>query len=669
MNIRQNKTGRLLLCMAALTAWLFSACDDTMGGSTTTVPQFPTDTLTFVANPGDTVEVPFCAAVNWKLSSNKDWCRTADDFQQISGKSGKQTIPFVISDKGHGFADDKAEITLWMNNESRVIACVTRRAKGYFMELSSDSCMYATGESIILGTSGNIALNIQTNFGLDQLRMSYPEWLKPTRNGEEIVLQVVKDSVKYTINNPKDSLILFKSDNTFSHSYHVQYVGMDRRELHITPQIEADLIVSRDAKRCHVGDTEYTAPLTFTVEALNDGYQLVTVAFDEEKGCSILSDEDRWFVVEDNGCGTISLSFADENNGDERMAYLLALPQAVVDSLDACAEGYEAAMGNFLWEKVDGKTDLKETAQKFRLIRIAQDGVMNISISPETRWNLIVSTDGKTYRDAIRGDSLEAPVEATITTYRGYKLMCASYDSKVGCTIMEIEDSWISVDDNKQGDVKVYFKANTGNERILYLFALPLPLVESLEPESSVFHANLSEELFEDVEGLLELREKTEQFVIAKFAQEANEENAIKVLKKGVESVEVVKETEQEWLDIAAAKGVAAAKVFRCSMRLGYMYQINPLLSLDLWDVANDDKDRVEIYGKSGKMYQPGKGNDYIAEYTMMEETEGDHMLVQLTANGYDEGDDFLYYINEDFIMYFIDSETNYLKALVITRL
>ena len=123
------------------------------------------------------------------------------------------------------------------------------------------------------------------------------------------------------------------------------------------------------------------------------------------------------------------------------------------------------------------------------------------------------------------------------------------------------------------------------------------------------------------------------------------------------------------WLDIAAAKGVAAAKVFRCSMRLGYMYQINPLFSLDLWDVANDDKDRVEIYGKSGKMYQPGKGNDYIAEYTMMEETEGDHMLVQLTANGYDEGDDFLYYINEDFIMYFIDSETNYLKAPVITRL
>ncbi len=669
MNIRKYKTGRLLLCVIALTAWLFSACDDTVGGSTTTAPEFPTDTLDFIVSPGDTVEVSFSAAVNWKLSSNKDWCRTADDFQQISGKGGKHTVPFIISDKNHGFADDKAEITLWMNNESRVIACVTRRAKGYFMELGNDTCTYTAGESIVLGTSGRIELNVKTNFGLDQLRMSYPDWLKPTRNGEEIVLQVVKDSLRYTIDHPADSLILFKSDNTFSHSYHVRYVGMDSRELHITPQIEASLIVSRDAKRCHIGNTEYATPLTFTVEALNDGYQLVTVAFDEEKGCSLLADEDRWFVVEDNGCGNISLSFADENNGDERMAYLLALPQAVVDSLDACAEGYEAAVGGFLWEEVDGKTDLKETAQQFRLIKIAQDGVMNISISPETRWNLIVSTDGKTYRDAMRGDTLDAPVEATITTYRGYKLMCASYDSKVGCTIMEIEDSWISVDDNKQGDVKVYFKANAGNERILYLFALPLPLVESLEPESSVFHANLSEELLEEVEGLLELKEKAEQFVIAKFTQEADEENAIKVLKKGIENVEVVKETEQEWLDIAAAKGVAANKVFRCNMKLGYMYQINPLLSLDLWDVANDDKDKVEIYSKSGKMYQPGKGNDYIAEYTMMEETEGDHMLVQLTANGYDEGDDYLYYINEDFIIYFIDSETNYLKALVVTRL
>ncbi len=669
--IKTNKTGKLLLCMVISAMCMFSACDDTVDGSTTLSPEFPSDTLSLVAIPGDTVEVSFNAAVNWKLSSNKDWCRTLDGAMDTSDVGGKQiVVPFVISDKGYGFTEDKANITLWMNGEGRVIACVTRRAKGYFLELSGDSCMYAAGESIVLGTSGRMPLSVNTNIEPDQLRMEFPAWLKPTRDEETIVLEVLKDSLRYSINHPTDSLILFNSDTTFSCSYHVQYKGMDSREIRISPQMEEVLIVSRDAKRCYMGGVAYTMPIGFRLETLNDLYKLVYVGYDEDGGCAVLPNKERWFVVEDDRRGNIGLLFEEENLDDERMAYLLALPQAVVDSLTVSAEDYDMALGNFLWG-TDSIGDLKEEVRKYCLVKIAQDGVMDITISPETRWNLRVSTDGKTYCDAIRGDTLVAadhPVEATITTYRGYKLMCASYDGKVGCSIMEVEDSWLNIVDDQQGDVRVRFKVNGGNERILYLFALPLPLVESLEVGTSMFHANLSAELFEEVDGLLEIKADAEQFVIAKFTQEADEGNSVKVIRQGRESIEVVKETDQQWLDIAATKGVAPNRVFSCKMNLDYKYQINPLIPMDVWNTAfPENKDRIEVYGKSGKLYESGV--DYDEEHTLMEETEGNYMLVQLIVTDNKVDGEWVYNIQEDFIIYFINNDTDYLKALVVTRL
>jgi hypothetical protein len=98
-------------------------------------------------------------------------------------------------------------------------------------------------------------------------------------------------------------------------------------------------------------------------------------------------------------------------------------------------------------------------------------------------------------------------------------------------------------------------------------------------------------------------------------------------------------------------------------MKLGYAYMINPLIPLDEWggDGFQEDKRGIEIYGKSGKKYEPGKGNDYVDDYGMMEEIEGNYMLVTLTADRNK--------MKEEFIIYFIDSERTCIKALVITLL
>ena len=667
MNIKINKTSRLLLCFVALTTWMLGACDDTMEG--TNMLGFPTDTLSYVVNPNDTVAIPVNVSANWRLLSSKDWCRTGGAMTTPL-KSGKDTVLFIISDKGQGFGDEKAEITLRMNDESRVIAIITRLGKSYFMEISDNDGVYAAGQSIQLGTSGSAKLNVRTN--ISSILQNSPQWLKVTRDGETMALEVVKDSVKYTINNPNDSLILFNSDTTFRRSFHVHYVGMDSMDLRVKSSIDS-LIVSRNAKHCKVGDTRYSTPMSFSVEALNDQYKLVSVSY-ESDGCRMLPKKEQWFEVEDDRRGNIRLSFEEENPEDNRrMASLLALPQGIIDSLSNCSEGYEAALANFLFNG----SDLREEVRKFRLVKMVQLGKMEITISPEARWDLRVSTDGATYSDAMSGtdfDAHENPVEATITTEFGYKLLCASYDSQVGCTLMEVNDSWLDITDDQKSKVKVRFKANEGNERILYLFALPLPLIEDLETESVDFYEALSERLFDNVDGLMEIKVATEQFVIARFVQQANEENSIKVLKRAVESMDVAKETSEEWLAIAAEKGVAANKVFHCRLSLDYKYLINPLLPLNLWDTSfEENKDRIEIYGKSGTPYEIGsmtsEDKPFSGEYTMMEDMEGDYMLVQLRANEYAvDPENFVYefYVKEDFIIYFIDNDTEYLKALVV---
>ena len=667
MNIKINKTSRLLLCFVALTTWMLGACDDTMEG--TNMLGFPTDTLSYVVNPNDTVAIPVNVSANWRLLSSKDWCRTGGAMTTPL-KSGKDTVLFIISDKGQGFGDEKAEITLRMNDESRVIAIITRLGKSYFMEISDNDGVYAAGQSIQLGTSGSAKLNVRTN--ISSILQNSPQWLKVTRDGETMALEVVKDSVKYTINNPNDSLILFNSDTTFRRSFHVHYVGMDSMDLRVKSSIDS-LIVSRNAKHCKVGDTRYSTPMSFSVEALNDQYKLVSVSY-ESDGCRMLPKKEQWFEVEDDRRGNIRLSFEEENPEDNRrMASLLALPQGIIDSLSNCSEGYEAALANFLFNG----SDLREEVRKFRLVKMVQLGKMEITISPEARWDLRVSTDGATYSDAMSGtdfDAHENPVEATITTEFGYKLLCASYDSQVGCTLMEVNDSWLDITDDQKSKVKVRFKANEGNERILYLFALPLPLIEDIETESVDFYEALSERLFDNVDGLMEIKVATEQFVIARFVQQANEENSIKVLKRAVESMDVAKETSEEWLAIAAEKGVAANKVFHCRLSLDYKYLINPLLPLNLWDTSfEENKDRIEIYGKSGTPYEIGsmtsEDKPFSGEYTMMEDMEGDYMLVQLRANEYAvDPENFVYefYVKEDFIIYFIDNDTEYLKALVV---
>lgn len=665
MKIMTKNFNVLLMCLLALSMGIMSSCDDVMDGNTTL--GFPTDTLMVEAIPGETVSVAFNVGYNWKINSDRDWCRINGENKSTGGKPGSHTVNFVVSDLGNLFADDQASITLYMNGESRVIAYIVRRASiGYEMVVSDALRVYADGESIVIGTEGKLVLELEPNFNIDLLKYDFPSWAQVGREGKVLTIGVVTDSLKYVMSNESDSLRMYK-DSTFYTSFHLQYLGMSPQDIRISYPLEDMLVVSCDAKQASVNGEDYKMPVAFTVAALNDEYVILPFGYDNNNGYYPLEEDDVWVDVHDDSYGNVNIAVTKINGGLDRTLLLSALPQAVVDSL-----GGSDFVLDFLCEEVEGFFELRESAAQYCMASVMQEGTV-VTINPETQWNLRVAVDGKTYHDAIKGDTCEAPMNVEIEVLGGYELMCVRYDSQVGCQIVEVEDSWLEISDDKQGNVSVSFKENVGNERILYLFALPVSFIEGLEPESSAYYDNLSDVLFTDVDGILELKDEAGRFVVAKFVQEADEANSMKVFrtkKTGMEAFEVTKETDPEWLAIATAKGVEANRVFRCSLELGYSYIINPLLPLIVWDPDNDPKDRIEIYGLSGKKYESGKEKDYSEEPGMMEEVEGNYMLVTLSANVKAVNEDGVdYYIDEDFIVYFIDNDTNCLKALVINRL
>ena len=656
MRIMKNNTNVLLLCMMMLASWCFTACDETMGGDSTL--GFPTKTVVAEKYPGDTVLFSFNVSYNWRLTSDKDWCRVDGDYKSTSGKPGEHTVVFVIGEPENLFAAEEALITMRINDESRVVARITCLAsKEYEVKVSAEDKVYAPGESIAIGPSGELVLSLTPNFNIEQLGCKFPTWIEMQRVDALMTLTVKADSLKYVINNESDSLCLFK-DTTYYSSYHVQYVGMDPRSVLVEGQMEEPLVVSRDAKRAYVNNVNGESkelPVSFRVTALNDEYQVMSLGYDNVNGYSFLTDENRWFDLTDNNHGEIILSVTEENEGKDRTAILFVFPKIIADSLASVGvEGIEA----FLYGDTDG--ELKEEAKQYLLIQVTQYGATSITIEPETRWGLKVAVDGMTYTTSTLTDTLEAPMKVTITSDNGYELVHVSYDNEVGCMIISETESWINVSDDRQGNIEVSFERNTGNMRTAYLLALPAVIAEDKD--------NLEAELFGMAErydeGPLEIKVDAEKYVVAQFIQEAEEESSLKVIDAnfGWKYLTVENEMDEKWLNIAAAKGVSPKKVFKTELKNGASYLLNPLLAEEVWAPGDSNRnDRIEVYSESGHKYVQGKGenDDFDAEPTKMEEEEGNYMLMQFTTS-------YNMPLDEYYIIYFVTADDVYLKALVV---
>ena len=669
MKIMKYKTNILLQCLMALTVWAFVSCDDTMGGDAdaTSSLNFPADTV-IVAVPREIVAITFDVAYNWKVTSNKEWCLVdGEKTKYTSGKPGVNTVKYVIGDAVNPYVGDEAVITMTMEGTSSEVAhIVCRPTKEYGILVKDKDRVYANGESIIIGTSGELELSLDAPFKIEELTFEFPtEWLDVQIGDATMTLHVKEESLRYIVNNELDSLCLFK-ENACRSSFHIQYEGMNPFELLSQGQLDMPLIVSRDANKVTINDEPKEMPTSFAITALNDDYQVVSLSYDNvERNFSNLLDEERWFDVVDDELGNVILSVQEGNvnEGNDRIAYLWAFPKAISDSLERV--GFEAMIDSlYSYEMVNGMMAfaVKESFKQYFLAQIMQYGPTDITIESEAQWGLKVAVDGKTYTTSTLSDTLAAPLKAKITTEHGYQLVYVSYDNEKGCVIIPEEKSWLDVTDDESGNIEVSFKRNTGSMRTAYLLALPKVLVAEEE--------NLSKLLFEVPEeqgdDLLEIRTDAEKYLVAQFIQDAEEESSMRVIdpRTGWKYLAVENVQDEKWLNIAAAKGIDPRKVFRTDLISGVWYVLNPLLSKDVWSPGVESQgehvDRIEVYGESGVMYTQGKtdGCHYEEEPDMQETFEGEYVLMNFKAR---------YEIEEEYyIIYFVSADDTYLKALVV---
>lgn len=277
-----------------------------------------------------------------------------------------------------------------------------------------------------------------------------------------------------------------------------------------------------------------------------------------------------------------------------------------------------------------------------------------IILDPASQWGIKVSADGLTYKNSLYDMSQEiydAPINVSITALNdAYTLYYATYEKEVGCQLLEsTEELWYTAVDDEQGNVSICFSENAGSERTGYLFVLPNAITETLNTLDEV-----TAFLLVDTLGTAEVKTECEQYLIAEFTQENVLVGSFHLIDGPTfEYLEIALETNSELIEFAQSYGISPNNLFKAELIFAHPYILNPMLTLEEWDpsVGNGC---IQVLGMSGKMYE--SGFDYLEEPTLMEAEGEDHMLIQFRS-----------YIEESYIIIFVDGNKIAHKALVVT--
>lgn len=350
-----------------MTMLYFTACSEE---DEVIIPSFPTNTESISAAAGETKSVSFTANMEWNLSSNKTWCLLGTEQKQnISGNTGTQSVTVTINEEGLTFNEDKAEITLSMGTENKVIATVTRKAKAYEFKIKD-----AEGNEVStleIGSSAEATFFAEANF---EFAAIYDEEGLTITKGEgaagtfnyEIAIEIKNTK------NPAEFDVTFQNevgDQTFP--YVVKYAGMDPMEINFNPGSTWGINVSADGATYYSKlntDNVNDAPYNVTITALNDEYTLVYYKYNKWGMTQIQTEyETPWFMAEDDAKGNISISFA-ENTEAERKGYLFAFPNAYYETIKSNIDG-------FIVEDMDAAVwEMSSDAEKYLIAEFIQEG-------------------------------------------------------------------------------------------------------------------------------------------------------------------------------------------------------------------------------------------------------------------------------------------------------
>lgn len=210
---------------------------------------------------------------------------------------------------------------------------------------------------------------------------------------------------------------------------------------------------------------------------------------------------------------------------------------------------------------------------------------MDIIFNPGSAWGTYVTTDGAKYYNLLNTDNVnDAPYKATITALNDeYTLVYYRYDSEWGMTQYQShEKPWFTVSDDTKGNLSVSFEENTGAERKGYIFAFSNAFYETIKDDMDKF-------IVEDTNASVwEIATKAENYLVAEFIQEANEDvtaTGFTVKLQGYLDVETTKVTDPDILAFVAGECMySGSEVYSISVEPGSFLQIFPNLPEDQWN-------------------------------------------------------------------------------------
>lgn len=335
-------------CLFAVLLCTVFACKE---DEAVVTPVFPEGETVETVVPGTEYTLTFTANMSWELKSSALWCKFSNGFTSIKGEAGEISQKVTISSDAMTLEDDKAEITLIMGGEEKVIAEYTR--EGLVPEVKdANGNLYSEENPLAFEYTNNgveIIATFTVNYDWTLAESDLPEWVKLDESSEyggnagESVLVSLYVPETYWLSAQEGTITVRNSEIGCEFSIPVKYTGMPSGEI-VIDGINGSAYwwtIAADGKTFwkenSMSETEpeiINIPFTFNVLAKDNAYKVVHV----EQSGSWLNVMDEWsmpFVkLSDNGNGNITIESVSANSTQsERTAYILVMPTSIYDEM------------------------------------------------------------------------------------------------------------------------------------------------------------------------------------------------------------------------------------------------------------------------------------------------------------------------------------------------
>ena len=315
-----------------------------------------------------------------------------EDKEVVKGEAGKQSITIKVTDAAQEIGKtSEAQLKLDMGGETKVIATVTRSAKGYSLKIyDAEGNEITTEQGLEVGYKKQISFTVKANFRF--AATSFPEWVildggsmaGEVNDKEEGELKIqatngltVKENGEYEkwpVEAGKDSknVITFADEaGNASFSFPVFFKGMGAEDINITEPVISSRYgwnVSLDGKTFKLAGSmdggenviTFNDKMEFTVVSLKDEYEVVLLdAFNHwqtgKKVIEEMNSYSSWIKYTKNGNKvtlTVNALNPDMEGYNSRECYALVIPKAQYEQIE------EDIVANLVTTNEEGDQDL-----------------------------------------------------------------------------------------------------------------------------------------------------------------------------------------------------------------------------------------------------------------------------------------------------------------------